>query len=151
MGELLGTGLKIYTGGTFDLFHSGHVNFLSKCAELGEVVVALNTDEFIAGYKGKPPVCSFSERLAVLEACVWVDRVIPNYAGADSRPAIESVRPDIIAIGTDWARRDYHGQMGFDQDWLDERDISLIYIPYTAGISTTNLKERSANRYRHQS
>ena len=151
MGELLGTGLKIYTGGTFDLFHSGHVNFLSKCAELGEVVVALNTDEFIAGYKGKPPVCSFSERLAVLEACVWVDEVIPNYAGSDSRPAIESVRPNIIAIGTDWARRDYHGQMGFDQDWLDERDISLIYIPYTHSISTTKLKERSANRYRHQS
>ena len=148
MGELLGTGLKIYTGGTFDLFHSGHVNFLSKCAELGEVVVALNTDEFIAGYKGKPPVCSFSERLAVLEACVWVDEVIPNYKGADSRPAIESVRPDIIAIGTDWARRDYHAQMGFDQDWLDQRDISLIYIPYTAGISTTNLKARSADRNR---
>ncbi len=151
MGELLGTGLKIYTGGTFDLFHSGHVNFLGKCADLGEVVVALNTDEFIAGYKGKPPVCSFSERLAVLEACVWVDKVIPNYAGADSRPAIESVRPNIIAIGTDWARRDYHAQMGFDQDWLDERDISLIYIPYTQSISTTKLKERSANRYRHQS
>jgi glycerol-3-phosphate cytidylyltransferase len=147
----LATELKIYTGGTFDLFHSGHVNFLSKCAQLGEVVVALNTDEFIFGYKGKPPVCSFSERLAVLEACVWVDEVIPNYAGADSRPAIESVRPDIIAIGTDWARRDYHAQMGFDQDWLDERDISLIYIPYTHSISTTKLKERSANRYRHQS
>ena len=151
MGELLAAGgeaLRIYTGGTFDLFHSGHVNLLRKCAELGRVTVALNTDEFIAGYKGRPPVCSFQERLEVLRACVWVDEVIPNYAGADSRPAIESVRPDIIAIGTDWARRDYHAQMGFDQDWLDERDISLIYIPYTAGISTTNLKARSADRNR---
>lgn len=141
--------LKIYTGGTFDLFHAGHVNFLQKCSQLGFVTVSLNTDEFIEAYKGKPPVCSYQERLAVLEACVWVDEVIPNYAGADSKPAIESVAPNIIAIGTDWARRDYHAQMGFDQDWLDARDISLIYIPYTSGISTTNLKERSANRHRH--
>lgn len=141
--------LTIYTGGTFDLFHAGHVNFLQKCSQLGFVTVSLNTDEFIEAYKGKPPVCSYQERLAVLEACVWVDEVIPNYAGADSKPAIESVGPNIIAIGTDWARRDYHAQMGFDQDWLDARDISLIYIPYTSGISTTNLKERSANRHRH--
>lgn len=138
----------VYTGGTFDLFHSGHVNFLRKCAELGDVIVALNTDEFIESYKGKPPVCTFQERRDVLLACSYVLNVIPNYAGADSRPAIDSVNPDIIAIGTDWARKDYHAQMGFDQDWLDARDISLIYIPYTSGISTTNLKARSADRHR---
>jgi hypothetical protein len=50
--------------------------------------------------------------------------------------------PDIIAIGTDWARRDYYAQMGFDQDWLDDRGIALIYIPYTQGISSTAIKER---------
>lgn len=152
MGELLDTrhrpDLRVYTGGTFDLFHSGHVNLLRKCAQLGSVTVALNTDEFIQEYKGKPPVCTYEERLQVLLACVWVDEVIPNCGGADSRPSIETVTPNIIAIGTDWARRDYHAQMGFDQDWLDDRDISLIYIPYTSAISTTNLKERIANSHR---
>lgn len=134
--------LDVYTGGTFDLFHSGHVNLLRKCHDLGHVTVALNTDEFITAYKGRPPVMSYSEREAVLRACKYVDEVIPNTHGEDSRPTIESVRPDIIAIGTDWARRDYHAQMGFDQDWLDARGISLIYIPYTTGISTTDLKRR---------
>ena len=138
----------VYTGGTFDLFHSGHVNFLSKCARLGQVVVSLNTDEFIAAYKGKPPVCSYEERKIVLEACIWVSAVIPNEGGADSKPSIESVKPDYIAIVTDWARRDYYQQMQFDQDWLDERDISLIYIPYTHTISTTKLKARSADSNR---
>jgi len=138
----------VYTGGTFDLFHAGHVNFLSKCARLGEVVVSLNTDEFIESYKGKPPVCSYEERKTVLEACIWVNQVIPNEGGADSKPSIESVKPDYIAIGTDWARRDYYLQMQFTQDWLDERDISLIYIPYTHTISTTKLKARSANSHR---
>jgi glycerol-3-phosphate cytidylyltransferase len=135
-------GLIVYTGGTFDLYHSGHANFLAKCAELGQVIVSLNTDEFIEAYKGKRPVISYEERRAVLLSCRSVSDVIPNYGGADSKPAIEMTAPDILAIGSDWARRDYYAQMGFTQDWLDDRGISLIYIPYTAGISSTAIKAR---------
>jgi glycerol-3-phosphate cytidylyltransferase len=137
--------LKVYTGGTFDLFHSGHVALLKRCSEIGSVTVALNTDEFITKYKGKAPVVSYSEREAVLLACRYVDAVVPNTGGADSTIAIEAVQPDIIVVGTDWARRDYYAQMGFDQDWLDERGIGLAYIPYTKGISTTDLKKRINN------
>lgn len=139
-------GLKVYTGGTFDLFHSGHVAFLKRCAEVGSVTVSLNTDEFIAAYKGKPPVMSFAERKAVLLGCKYVDSVVANVGGADSRIAIELAQPDIIIIGSDWARRDYYAQMQFDQDWLDERGIGLAYIPYTQGISTTELKKRIAGQ-----
>ena len=135
-------GLTVYTGGTFDLYHSGHANFLARCAELGDVVVSLNTDEFIEAYKGKAPIISYAEREAVLLSCRSVSAVIPNFGGADSKPAIEMSSPDIIAIGSDWARRDYYAQMGFTQDWLDDRGISLIYIPYTAGISSTAIKAR---------
>ena len=139
-------GLVVYTGGTFDLFHAGHVNFLKRCkeiaGELGSVVVSLNTDEFIKEYKGKPPVVSFSDRMAVLKACKYVDQVIANSGGADSKPTILQVSPNIIAIGTDWARKDYYKQMQFTQDWLDEKDMSLIYIPYTWGISSTQIKTR---------
>lgn len=137
-------GLIVYTGGTFDLPHSGHVNFLKKCAQLGDVYVALNTDEFIEQYKGKPPVMSFDERLEVISHYRSVRGVISNDSGADSKQTILEVRPDIIAIGSDWARKDYYKQMGFTQDWLDEQGISLIYIPYTRGISTTELKRRLA-------
>lgn len=135
-------GLVVYTGGTFDLFHSGHANFLKQCSELGRVVVSLNTDEFIATYKGKPPIMDYAERKAVLESCRFVDEVVPNEGGSDSTIAITKVFPHIIAIGSDWAKRDYYKQMGFSQDWLDERGISLLYIPYTLGISTTKLKAR---------
>lgn len=137
--------LVVYTGGTFDLFHAGHVNFLKKCALLGTVIVSLNSDEFILEYKGKQPAMSFDDRASVLRSCVYVSDVILNVGGHDSRASIESVRPDIIAIGSDWARKDYHKQMGFNQDWLDERDISLIYIPYTRGISSTEIKKRISN------
>jgi glycerol-3-phosphate cytidylyltransferase len=132
----------IYTGGTFDLFHSGHVNLLRRCSELGDVVVSLNTDEFIEGYKGKPPVLSYQEREAVLKSCKYVDQVVPNVGGSDSKIAIELIQPDYIAIGSDWAKKNYHEQMGFTQDWLDARGIGLVYIPYTKGVSSTNIKGR---------
>lgn len=135
-------GLRIYTGGTFDLFHAGHVSFLKQCALFGEVTVALNTDEFIKEYKGKPPVMSYAEREAVLLDSRSVTNVVPNKDGADSKPTILEVSPDIIAIGSDWARKDYYSQMGFTQDWLDAYDIMLLYIPYTEGISSTEVKRR---------
>jgi len=123
----------VYTGGTFDLIHPGHVHLLAECRELagkgGKVVVALNPDDFVERYKGHAPVMRYADRAAVLRAIRYVDEVVPNLSGADSRPTIEMVRPDIIAIGADWLGRDYYAQMGFTQRWLDEREISLIYVP----------------------
>jgi len=139
-------GKIVYTGGTFDLFHSGHTRFLKACRRLagedGKVIVALNEDDFIQAYKGKPPIMSFVERKEVLLACKYVDGVVPNFSGADSKPCIGSVQPDLVVIGDDWARKDYYAQMQFTQTWLDKHDIGLVYVPYTQGISTTELKQR---------
>ena len=139
-------GLRVYTGGTFDLFHIGQVRLLERCRELsgesGMVIVSLNTDEFIEEYKGKPPIISYQDRAEVLLSCRYVDKVIPNFGNEDSKPAIVEASPDIIAIGSDWARKDYYKQMQFTQDWLDKHSISLIYIPYTTGTSSTNIKTK---------
>jgi glycerol-3-phosphate cytidylyltransferase len=132
----------VYTGGTFDLPHHGHFRLLQRASEFGKVVVGLNTDEFIFEYKKSTPVMNFEERKEILLACRWVDEVVPNYGGADSKIAIDIVKPNYVIIGSDWARKDYYKQMGFDQDWLDERGIGLIYVPYTTGISSTDLKKR---------
>ena len=52
----------LYTGGTFDIFHYGHINFLRQCSKLADsVIVSLNTDEFIKEYKGRPPVFGITE------------------------------------------------------------------------------------------
>jgi len=135
-------GLRVYTGGTFDLFHAGHARFLARCHQLGKVTVALNTDDFVEAYKGKRPVMSYEERAEVLRSCRYVSNVIANYDGADSTTAIEIVQPDLIVVGSDWAVRDYYRQMNFTQEWLDQRGIGLCYIPYTAGISSTDIKAR---------
>jgi len=139
----------VYTGGTFDLFHSGHVNLLQRCKDIagadGTVIVSLNTDEFIFNYKGKTPVCTYEERKAVLEACQYVDVVVPNIGGADSKISIQLSEAEYVVIGSDWARKDYYKQMDFDQDWLDDRGIGLIYIPYTQEVSSTKIKNRIKN------
>ena len=138
-----GDAVIVYTGGTFDLFHIGHVRLLQRCRGLAGdsiVVVSLNTDEFITAYKGRPPTIAYRDRCEVLAACRYVDRVVENVGGADSKPAIDDVRPDIIAVGSDWEGRDYHAQMSFTQEWLDERGIRLVYLPYTEGVSSSAIR-----------
>ena len=140
-------GLRGYTGGTFDLFHIGHLNLLKRCHEIagltGQVIVSLNTDEFIEKYKGKKPVIPYEDRKAILESCRYVHSVMENYGGEDSKESIVLAQLiDVVAIGSDWAKKDYYKQMNFTQDWLDEQGISLIYIPYTRGVSSTSIKQK---------
>jgi glycerol-3-phosphate cytidylyltransferase len=87
-------------------------------------------------------VCSEDERSEVLASCRYVDKVVMNVGGADSRIAIDQVKPNYIVVGSDWAERDYHAQMGFDQKWLDDRGIGLVYVPYTKTISSTDIRGR---------
>lgn len=132
----------LYTGGTFDLLHYGHISFLRQCSRICDnVVVALNTDEFVSEYKTQT-IMTYKERELSLQSCQYVSKIIPNLSGADSKPTILSVNPDIIAVGDDWAHKDYYSQMSFTPEWLDEKNIVLIYVPYTKGISTSEIKRR---------
>lgn len=136
---------KMYTGGTFDVPHVGHYNFLRKCKELFpnlRLIVSLNTDTFIEKYKGKPPLFTYQEREHFLRLCPYVDGIVENTGGSDSKPAILSVRPSIVIIGNDWLEKDYCQQMHFDSAWLTEQNISVVFIPYTQGISSSEIKRR---------
>lgn len=136
------TQMKVYTGGTFDTFHAGHAHFLAQCSRFGNVTVALNTDEFVERYKGRAPITSYEERRQVLNACRYVYNVTPNFGEENSGLTIVKQKPDIIAIGTDWLKKDYLGQLGIDEQFLYNKHIGLMFIAYTPGISSTNIKER---------
>ena len=133
----------LYTGGTFDLFHYGHMEFLKACKKISsKVVVSLNTDAFVESYKGSAPILQYWQRQASIRNYDNEIDVVENIGGADSKPAILSVNPDIIAIGDDWCCRDYYEQMSFTREWLQEQNILLVYIPYTKDISTTKIKDK---------
>lgn len=137
--------MRVLTLGTFDLFHRGHVQLLARCAALadgGRVIVGLNTDAFVREYKGRPSVVSFADRAAVLLACRYVDDVIAN--GRDAKPAILASKAQAIVVGDDWKERDYLGQLGVTQAWLDRQAIRIVYVPYTQGISSTEIRARVA-------
>lgn len=134
----------VYVGGTFDLFHYGHAAFLEQCAKRGKVIVALNTDEFAARYK-RPTVLTLGERMESLRSCKWVDEVIVNVGDEDSGVTIDLVKDkkiSYIAHGDDWTGPALMEQLGISKEWLDERGIEMLYIPYTAGISTSEIIRR---------
>ena len=62
------------------------------------------------------------------------------------RELIELIRPDVLAIGTDWARKDYYQQIEVTRDWLDDSRIIMAYVPYVQDfpISTSTIKQRVA-------
>lgn len=134
----------LLTVGSFDCFHVGHVNLLRRCREMaGRVVVAVNTDAFIERFKGHPPIINQRERMAVVGACRYVDGVISNIGDEDGGRVIEWVKPDILAIGDDWAPpRDYYAQMGITKDWLVGQGVELRFLGRTEGISTTIIRGR---------
>lgn len=139
---------RVYSGGTFDLFHDGHVELLSYCRMFAgwgsgnEVIIALNTDDFVKRYKGKTPVLNYQQRATILKATKFVDEVVPNEDGEDSRSTILKVRPNIIVIGMDWLEKDYCKQMNFTPEWLNDNEISLVFVPRTTGESTSHIKNR---------
>jgi glycerol-3-phosphate cytidylyltransferase len=134
--------IKLYTGGTFDILHPGHINFLKKCKAMADmVIVSLNTDEFCKEYKRKP-LMTYRERKACLLGCKYVDGVVENTGGYDSKPAILKVKPDLIAHGDDWVGPSYLKQLKIDSKFLKKNGIKLVQIPYSKGISTTKILKR---------
>lgn len=148
--------VRVMTLGTFDLFHAGHVALLAACRRLaggtGTVIVGLNTDAFVARYKGRRPVVSYEHRRLILESCRYVTYVQDNPLGRRTHTQADGIEvrsPDIIAVGSDWRGKDYLGQLGVTQSWLDERGIKIHYIPRPDPplISTSVIRSRVVADY----
>jgi glycerol-3-phosphate cytidylyltransferase len=132
---------NVYVIGVFDLFHLGHVRLLKKCKELGEnVIVALNSDRFVSLYK-RPPINSEKERLEIVTCCKYVDEafIIDRY---DNKPELEMYQIDAIVHGDDWERSSYLKQIEVTEEYLASHNIDLILLPYTEGVSTSDIIKR---------
>jgi cytidyltransferase-like protein len=143
--------VRAYNGGSYDVLHSGHLYVFRQMRALagpdGEVVIGLNTDEFVERFKGHPTVQKLEERIEIVSSIRYVDRVVVNTGGEDSKPVVEAVMPDVIAVGADWSGdgwERYCAQMQFSLEWLAEREIRLHTLRFLPGRSSTNLRSLAA-------
>jgi glycerol-3-phosphate cytidylyltransferase len=135
--------MRVYVDMVGDLFHYGHVEFLRRARALGDtLVVGVHSDQTVASYK-RAPLMTMDERIRVIEACRYVDEVVPD---APLRVTDEFLRVhgiDLVVHGDDM---DAETLAGFYRE-PQARGILQI-VPYTEGISTTTILERLARRAR---
>ena len=126
----MGTGKRVITYGTFDLFHRGHINILQRARALGDyLVVAVSSDAFTSG-KGKEVYHSEEDRVAILEAIRFVDKVILETSWDQKIRDVQENEIDVFVMGDDWK-----GQFDFLKDYCE-----VVYLPRTEGISSTQIK-----------
>ncbi len=127
----------VYVGMSADLIHPGHINILMRAAEFGDVTVGLLTDAAIAGYKRLPHM-TYEQRRTVVENLKGVARVVPQES-LDYVPNLEQLRPDFVVHGDDWRTGVQRSTRQRVIDALKQWGGELIEIPYTQGISSTQL------------
>ena len=121
----------VITYGTFDLFHIGHLNLLKRAKALGDyLIVAVSSDEFNLG-KGKVCQIKDTDRMQIVEAIRYVDKVIPETSWEQKIKKKKKYHVDVFVMGDDWK-----GKFDFLKDYCE-----VVYLPRTEGISTTQLKD----------
>lgn len=129
---------KVYVGMVAEIIHSGHISLLFEASKLGEVTVGLLTDKAVSEYK-ETPVVSYGDRKNVLMALSYVKNVVEQHT-LDYSENLRLLKPDYIVHGDDW-------KFGMQVDTrakvlavLNDLGGTLIEVPYTKGISTTQIK-----------
>jgi glycerol-3-phosphate cytidylyltransferase len=125
----------VITFGTYDVFHVGHLRILERAAALGDrLVVGVSADALNLAKKGRKPVFSQDERLAIVAALKVVDEVFVEESLELKREYIEKYHADVLAMGDDWK-----GRFDFVSDLCE-----VVYFPRTPSVSTTELIEHMA-------
>lgn len=131
----------VWTNGTFDLLHPGHVSSLQQSRALGDVlVVGLNSDRSVKAYKGPTrPILSELERAAMLAALECVDYVI-IFDEDTPTESLAKLQPDIHCKGAEYAPP--HGRPVPERGVVEGYGGRIEYLPLVPGVSTTELLKR---------
>ena len=121
----------VFTNGCFDILHIGHIDYLQKSKELGDIlVVGINSDTSVKRLKGpERPINSEDDRALIIAALNFVDHVV-IFDEDTPLNCIELLKPNIITKGGDWEESKVIGREIVDQ---------VVLLPYSEGKSTTNI------------
>jgi len=125
------------TAGAFDLFHAGHVLMLKDASnQCDHLIVALQTDPSIDRKEKNKPVQSMYERFVQVDACKYVDEIIPYETEDDLYALIMNNNIDLRIIGNEYRNKDFTAR---------EIGIEIYYNVRNHQWSTTELRERILN------
>jgi len=123
-----------------DIIHPGHLNIISKGAELGEITVGVLTDQAIASYKRLPHL-NFEQRKLIIESIKNVKNVVAQES-LDYSENLLKIKPDFVVHGDDWKegiqKRTRQNVVDILKSWGGE----VIDVPYTKGVSSTEFIEK---------
>ena len=130
--------IVVFTNGCFDLLHPGHVRYLATARALGDhLVVAVNSDDSVRIIKGPGrPVLGEQARAELLTALSTVDSVL-LFAEPDPLRVIQTLVPDILVKGGDWAEEEIVGA-----GLVRAAGGRVHRIPYIPGYSTSDIITR---------
>ena len=133
----------VFAPGVCDLFHGGHVEFFRQARALGDRLIAgVASDATAAAYK-PVPILSMEERLEVVAACRYVDRVLPDSPQRLDVATLDRIGADFAVHGDDITEqeleRSFPGLMAAGR---------MKLVPYTSKISSRQIIERVAARLR---
>lgn len=131
-----------YTCGVFDLFHEGHLNLLERCKEYCDIlIVGVCDDKYVREIKGKEPVYTQEQRTRILNALKVVDKaeLVSIEETDDKMLALKRFGFDVLFSGDDWKGSERYR---ITEEQFAEFGTKIEYLPYTTGISTTQIKEK---------
>ena len=133
----------VYTVGTFDLLHVGHLALLEYCKSLGDVLaVGVASDRVVNSYKPNTPVIPLEQRMEMLKALSCVDIVHP-YDKLDYVPGCKVVDADIFVIGEDWGNKPHNIAV---EAYLKLNGKQIKQVSYNPRTSSTRIKQDVRNQ-----
>ena len=119
------------------MFHIGHLNILRRASEMCDrLIVGVSTDDLVLSYKHKKPVVPFTERVQIVQAIRYVDRVVPQ-TSMDKFKAWEELHFDAIFHGDDWKGSAMYNEI---EAKLAAVGVDMVFLPHTEGTSSTMLQ-----------
>ena len=134
----------VFTNGCFDILHVGHVRYLAAARLEGDVlVIGLNSDESVRSIKSpKRPIVNQDERAEVLASLWCVDYII-LFNEPDPLLLIQSIKPDVLVKGDDWAIENIIGA-----DFVNDNGGRVVRVPIVPSASTSGIIDKIIKRYR---
>ena len=132
--------MLVYTVGTFDLLHVGHLALLEYCRTLGDIVaVGVASDSVANSYKPNVPVIPLDQRVEMLNALSCVDIVRP-YHKLEYVSGCRELDADIFVIGEDWGAMPHNVEV---EAYLRAKGKKIIQVRYNPRTSSTSIKRKT--------